>query len=553
MRGLIPIAAGAASGFGWWLHSWTAQVGSFTLVQGVNQFLRGHSEIADFHLVRDTVHSLWQLTGLILAWELRWEIRALAWYLITMILFILHWIYLAFIWLGGVGFPGFGNLASPTHQQLPRTERGPDLTCMAAAIAPAAGGGGGAPPFPVGSFLLIARPPDWDEVWLASYTTTGDAVCRTTDAAGGDWVWVVVKLAPLHVKAPMVAPDGSRRAPAGLDANSINWIYAPPDCAQWWAPDAVEIVGLTQEAGLICNHLSANPGSVVVNTAGVGGPLVPFALGPQGVMGPGGAGVQGGGQNQGAAGLGLGGGEASPSAAEIKALEAAVQQLQALAITDKKEKKRDRSRKGSKKDRKRSRDHKKSKKKKKSKKSRKSSSSTSSSYSTSRSRSRTSSSSSRSKKPLVWKESGKDKGVSFSHLSHVEQLRFKKKGDLINFAARHPGALTAHFLAGVYARLSKGTISRSSQLRDVSVTAWAHQFAGLTEVRDMKEVVTLAEILDHVNRREISRALDVLCQRILAIQSAKGKGGSWEKAENLELVNTQKSLAPSSMLALTNA
>ena len=221
-----------------------------------------------------------------------------------------------------------------------------------------------------------------------------------------------------------------------------------------------EIVGLTQEAGLICNHLSANPGSVVVNTAGVGGPLVPFALGSQGVMGPGGAGVQGGGQNQGAAGLGLGGGEASPSAAEIKALEAAVQQLQALAITDKKEKKRDRFRKSSKKDRKRSRDHKKSKKKKKkSKKSRKSSSSTSSSYSTSRSRSRTSSSSSRSKKPLVWKESGKDKGVSFSHLSHVEQLRFKKKGDLINFAARHPGALTAHFLAGVYARLSKGTIS----------------------------------------------------------------------------------------------
>lgn len=33
----------------------------------------------------------------------------------------------------------------------------------------------------------------------------------------------------------------------------------------------------------------------------------------------------------------------------------------------------------------------------------------------------------------------------------------------------------------------------------------------------------------------------------------KGKGGSWEKAEALELVNTQKTLASSSMLALTNA
>lgn len=134
----------------------------------------------------------------------------------------------------------------------------------------------------------------------------------------------------------------------------------------------------------------------------------------------------------------------------------------------------------------------------------------------------------------------------------MEQLKFKKKGDLVSFAACHPGALTAHFLAGVYARLSKGTISRSSQLRDVSVEAWANQFSGLTEVRDIKEVVTLAEILDHVNRKEIARALDVLCQRILAIQSTKGKGGSWERGEALELVNTQKTLASSGMLALTN-
>lgn len=143
--------------------------------------------------------------------------------------------------------------------------------------------------------------------------------------------------------------------------------------------------------------------------------------------------------------------------------------------------------------------------------------------------------------------------MSYTDLNHVEQLKLKKKGDLISFAARHPGALTAHFLAGVYARLSKGTISRTSQLREVSVASWAHQFSGLTEVRDVKEVLTLAEILDHVNRKEIARALDVLCQRILAIQAAKGKGGSWEKAEALELVNTQKTLASSSMLALTNA
>ena len=135
----------------------------------------------------------------------------------------------------------------------------------------------------------------------------------------------------------------------------------------------------------------------------------------------------------------------------------------------------------------------------------------------------------------------------------MDGLRWKKRGDLVAYAAKHPGALTAHFLAGVYARLSKGTVTRTSQLRDVSVSAWAHQFTGLTEIRDMKEVLTLAEILDAVNRKEIARALDVLCQRILAIQSAKAKGGTWEKAEAIELVTSQKSLASNAMLALTNA
>ena len=198
---------------------------------------------------------------------------------------------------------------------------------------------------------------------------------------------------------------------------------------------------------------------------------------------------------------------------------------------------------------------KKSGRRKKDKKKRKKSASTTSSSSSSRSRSRSSQSSSsgKSRRPLRWKDDGKDKKVSFAHLSHVDGLKLKKKGDLVVFAAKNPGALTAHFLAGVYARLSKGTITRTSQLRDVSVAQWAHQYAGLTEVRDIKEVLTLAEVLDAVNRKEVATALDVLCQRILAIQAAKQKGGSWEKAEQIELVDSRKTLASSSMLALTNA
>lgn len=554
MRGLIPLTAGTISGIGWWLGRSSCGNSSSGVVESLQRAVAVSGLTEYSGSLRESLQSLWQLTGLILVWELRWEIRALFWYLITIAIHILHWAYLAVNWLSK--FSGtFGASSTSALELEPRSERGIGLTCMAAALVPAGGGNPGAPPFRVGSFVLIARPPEWDEVWLAGYTASGDAICRTTDSAGADWVWVVVKLVPLQVKGSNVQADGSRRSPAGIDANSVNWLYLPPDCALWWNPDAVETVGLTQEAGLISSHLAAHPGSLVVNNAGVGGPLVPVAIGAQNMMAPGGAGAQSGGPGHVGAGLGLGGGgDAAPSAADLKALEAAVAQLQALALSDRKDQKKDKSRKSSRKSRQKSKDRKKGKKKKKKgRKHRRSSSSSSSDSSTSRSRSRSSTSSAKSRKPLKWKEAAKDKSVSYADLSHVDQLKFKKKGDLVNFAARHPGALTAHFLAGVYARLSKGTISRSSQLRDVSVAAWAHQFSGLTEVRDIKEVITLSEILDHVNRREIARALDVLVQRILAIQAAKGNGGSWEKAEALELVNSQKSLASSSMLALTNA
>ena len=128
----------------------------------------------------------------------------------------------------------------------------------------------------------------------------------------------------------------------------------------------------------------------------------------------------------------------------------------------------------------------------------------------------------------------------------------RSQGELLAYASRHPGALSGHFLASIYARLSKGKVERSSQLREASVVSWAAQHSGLTEVRDVREVLTLAEAMDAVNRKEIARAMDILAQRILAIQQAKRKGGSWEKAESIELIPSGTSLASSSMLALTN-
>ena len=35
--------------------------------------------------------------------------------------------------------------------------------------------------------------------------------------------------------------------------------------------------------------------------------------------------------------------------------------------------------------------------------------------------------------------------MSYADLAHVEGLKWKKKGDLVAFATKHPGALTAHF------------------------------------------------------------------------------------------------------------
>lgn len=405
----------------------------------------------------------------------------------------------------------------------------------------------GAAPLPLGTFVLVSRPPEWDEVLVIGFSEDQTiALCRTTVTDGTDWAWVLVHMNGLHLRLVHVAADGSHRAPPGVDENHVNWICIPPAGAQPWRPGAPEMANRTVEGNMILTQYRMNPGQWIVNQPGVSGDLQPMAMQLPGPIGPGGAGggALGGGPG-GAPALGVGaplGGQTQLP--DLKALEDAVTQLQAMALSPSSARHgRGRSQK---------KDKEKKKKKKRSKKKKSRSSSSSSSSSRSRSASASSGSSGGKKRPLRLREDGKDRKVPLSSLTHVDQLKLKKRGDLVAFAARHPGALTAHFLASVFTRLSKGSLTRSSQLRQVSVTSWAHQFSGLTEIRDMKEVATLAEILDMVNRKEIAQALDVLCQRILAIQAAKQKGGTWERAEAIELVDNRKALASTSMLALTN-
>ena len=82
-------------------------------------------------------------------------------------------------------------------------------------------------------------------------------------------------------------------------------------------------------------------------------------------------------------------------------------------------------------------------------------------------------------------------------------------------------------------------------------STWGSSMTGLTEQRDLREVQSICLALDHINNREIAKAVDVLSQRILAIQQAKKPGGKWEKAEQIELLPTVgSSLASSGMLSL---
>lgn len=129
---------------------------------------------------------------------------------------------------------------------------------------------------------------------------------------------------------------------------------------------------------------------------------------------------------------------------------------------------------------------------------------------------------------------------------------FKDQGAVLAFAAKHPGALSAFFLAMVHQRMSQGLVRRTSDLRSQSLVQWAQSHAGLTETRDQREVLTLAMAMDNINNKQLSSAMDILSQRIQAIQVAKGKSGSWDKAAKIELVVQHQSTAASSgLLRLT--
>ena len=124
-------------------------------------------------------------------------------------------------------------------------------------------------------------------------------------------------------------------------------------------------------------------------------------------------------------------------------------------------------------------------------------------------------------------------------MAKVDTEKFKNnRALLMTYAAKHPGALTAHFLSMLRQRVKgpMGVIRKTSDLRDVSAVTWMQAGgSNLSELRDVREATALCCILDSINRNELSMALDVLT-RMHAVMTAKTKGGTWEKAARLELI-----------------
>lgn len=95
-------------------------------------------------------------------------------------------------------------------------------------------------------------------------------------------------------------------------------------------------------------------------------------------------------------------------------------------------------------------------------------------------------------------------------------------------------------------------VSRSSQLRDIDIIKWAEERSGLKEMRDIREIQTLAGVLSRLNAGRLPEAADFIAQRIKAVITAKQPKGSWEKAQTIELLTpTTASVVNQSEIALT--
>ena len=69
----------------------------------------------------------------------------------------------------------------------------------------------------------------------------------------------------------------------------------------------------------------------------------------------------------------------------------------------------------------------------------------------------------------------------------METLRFKKRGDLVRYAHKHPGALAARFLFQVRQELGQGVAISGEDVTNTDPTVWSVSQANFKEVRGQRE------------------------------------------------------------------
>ena len=91
----------------------------------------------------------------------------------------------------------------------------------------------------------------------------------------------------------------------------------------------------------------------------------------------------------------------------------------------------------------------------------------------------------------------------------LNKVKFKQTGDIIQMHMQYPGALGASFLANIRLK-TKGLPLKTSDLRDVNVSEWARgKETGVTDPKALREVQTLAAVIDHLNNDMLPQLLDV--------------------------------------------
>ncbi|CAK9024414.1 unnamed protein product [Durusdinium trenchii] len=328
-RAILPVAIGASfGGLAWWrallLHA-GRDAASRALVEVLGNYIASLG--AEGFLDSRGLEIIWQLGGVLICiyyWSEVTELGRVTLRFLTGVLSICSFLVSAiYKWL--VTFTAEDNtLEVELLLPEPAPEQEVVLTwCGMAALVPG-------PPVPAGSFVLVSRPPEWDEVNIAAYSENhSSALCRTTSSDGTAWVWVMVQIAGLHMRMPHVAVNGDRQAPGGLADGDINWVCIPPAGIAQWKPTPAELANVIAEGNLVMSQYNPTTTTWPVNVPGVAGPLQEVTMAAVGPVGPvGGGGVALGAAPPAAAGLGVGGAGGGTGEPDMRALEAAVHQLQ---------------------------------------------------------------------------------------------------------------------------------------------------------------------------------------------------------------------------------